>query len=117
MPEGPERERVAAALQGVPRGDDQLAVALQNAPSIVGVLLEAGAGPGMDAPAADRGFSDPKAGFAFAGDLPDRFVPNFGKVSGPLPQLAQAALGLGALNWMPGTDQVVRAVPLVFHAG
>ncbi|UOM34068.1 CHASE2 domain-containing protein [Acuticoccus sp. I52.16.1] len=116
MPEGPERERVAAALQGVPRGDDMLAVSLQNAPAVVGVLLEAGAGPGVDAPQADRGFTDPKAGFAFAGDPPDQFLPHFGRINGPLPGLAQAALGLGALNWLPGTDQIVRTVPLLFHA-
>ncbi len=116
MPEGPERERVAEALQGVPRGDDLLARSLQKAPAVVGVLLEPGAGPGVERPQSDRGFSDPKAGFAFAGDLPYDFLPNFGRINGPLPALAQAAVGLGALNWLPGNDQVVRSVPLMFHA-
>ncbi|WP_162409634.1 CHASE2 domain-containing protein [Acuticoccus sediminis] len=114
MPEGPERDRVAAALQGVPRGDDMLAVSLQRAPSVVGVLLEADSG---QQPSSDRGFSDPKAGYAFAGDPPHDFLPNYGQIKGPLPALAQAAVGLGALNWLPGTDQIVRTVPLMFHAG
>lgn len=117
MPEGPERERVAAALADVPRGDHVFAEAIQRAPVVLGVVLEAGAGPGMEGPGADRGFVDPKAGFAFAGDLPHDFLPNFGHVAGPLSVLSQSAVGLGALNWLPSDDAVVRAVPLMFHAG
>ncbi len=41
------------------------------------------------------------------------FVPNFAGASGNLPALEEAAAGIGALNWLPDHDQILRRIPLV----
>ncbi|MCB1486923.1 MAG: adenylate/guanylate cyclase domain-containing protein [Bauldia sp.] len=59
----------------------------------------------------------PKAGFAVAGDDPGPFVPGFTGRSNNLPILEDAASGIGAVNWIPDRDQVVRRLPLIFREG
>ena len=54
-----------------------------------------------------------KAGFSFIGDPPNSFISQFRGVLVPIPALADAASGLGFLNWLPDSDRVVRRVPLV----
>ena len=54
-----------------------------------------------------------KAGFAFAGDDPTGFAYAFRGALTPLPAFAEAAAGVGFLNWLPDNDRVVRRVPLV----
>ena len=44
-------------------------------------------------------------------------MPRFEGAVPPLPGLAAAASGLGAVNWIPDRDLVVRRVPLVFGVG
>lgn len=58
-----------------------------------------------------------KAGFVYAGDDPAAFLVKFEGAVAPLPLLANATQGLGATNWSPDRDQVVRRVPLVAVAG
>lgn len=58
-----------------------------------------------------------KAGFVYAGDDPATFLVKFEGAVAPLPLLANATQGLGATNWSPDRDQVVRRVPLVAVAG
>ena len=58
-----------------------------------------------------------RAGFAFAGDDPKQFAPSFPGAVASLPILAESAAGLGAVNWLPERDQIVRRVPLVFSIG
>ncbi len=56
-----------------------------------------------------------KASFATAGDPPVQFAPSFtGSVSN-LPILTAQAHGLGAVNWIPERDQIVRRVPLLIR--
>ena len=56
-------------------------------------------------------------GFAAAGDDPMDFIPEFAGAVLPLPGLASAAKGVGAFNWLPDRDQVVRKVPLFLASG
>ena len=56
-------------------------------------------------------------GFAAAGDDPMEFIPEFAGAVLPLPLLANAAKGVGAFNWLPDRDQVVRKVPLFLASG
>ena len=54
-----------------------------------------------------------KAGFSFIGDVPTAFISHLSGALVPVPVLAEAASGLGFLNWLPDDDRVVRRVPLV----
>ncbi|MFC3615792.1 CHASE2 domain-containing protein [Lutimaribacter marinistellae] len=103
-----ERARVTRALAALPDGDARMADALESVPSVLGIALT------NEAPRQSPGGLPPKAGFAVAGDPPQEFLPVFSGMTAPLPGLANAATGLAALNWMPGRDQIVRDVPLLF---
>ncbi|MEM8662537.1 MAG: adenylate/guanylate cyclase domain-containing protein [Pseudomonadota bacterium] len=119
LPEGPKRDALIASLQDAPRNDILLATALLDGPTVLGISLDDDAPlPGMaGASGADEAFAATKAGFAFAGDDPRAFLPGFDSATPPLALLSQAAAGLGALNWVPDRDRVVRTVPLLFQLG
>lgn len=119
VPEGPKREALFEALRDAPRNDFLLASAINAAPSVLGIALDkAPIDPGVgDSSAATRAFANPKLGFAFAGDDPRDFIPAFQSVTAPLAMLSQATAGIGALNWLPDRDRVVRTVPLIFQLG
>jgi adenylate cyclase len=57
----------------------------------------------------------PKAGFSFVGDPPMNFLNRLKGAIVPIPSLADAASGLGFLNWLPDDDRVVRRVPLMLN--
>ena len=59
----------------------------------------------------------PKFGLSWGGDEPLSFIFNFAGTSLPLPRLAAAAKGLGMLNYIADSDQVVRRVPLLLRTG
>ncbi|MFG1360736.1 CHASE2 domain-containing protein [Xanthobacter pseudotagetidis] len=102
------RASVAEALAGQESSDALFARALGAMPSVLGAVLT-GSGPQSALPA--------KWGLAAAGDDPLAFLPRFPAVVAPLPMLAQAAAGIGVLNWLPDRDQVVRRVPLLLGLG
>ena len=58
-----------------------------------------------------------KAGFAVAGDDPMPFIGNFLGHTGNLPILDEKASGIGAINWIPDRDQVVRRISIVYGLG
>jgi adenylate cyclase len=99
---------LAEKLKQTPSNDDRFAAALAQAPSVLGMGFVNT--PGGTVP-------KPKAGIAMAGDDPTLFIPAFAGVAAPLPQLAEAAAGLGAVNWLPDRDQIVRRVPLLVRHG
>ncbi len=88
----------------LPSNDERLAAALAAAPSVVGLAGET---------AGNRPPPHPHVSFAIAGDDPLQFVPHFSGSVESLPVLTGAAKGLGAVNWLPSRDQVVRRVPLL----
>ena len=87
--------------------DQVFAQALKETPSVLAVSL--GTAPNQNFKA--------KAGFANAGDDPRPFLLAFPGVSTNLEVLNDAARGIGAFNWTPERDQVVRRVALVFRLG
>ena len=90
------------------RTNDQVfADALRETPSVLGTSLAQG-------PTAVFGA---KAGFAIAGDDPRWFIPSFTGANGNLAVLEAAAHGIGAINWLPDRDQIVRRVPLLYRIG
>jgi adenylate cyclase len=105
----PEQAALIAPLVGMTLSNDEaFAAALKAAPSVVGATL-AGAKGGASLPQ--------KAGFAVAGDDPRPFMTPFSGAIGNLEILNGAAKGIGALNWTPDRDQVVRRVALVYRLG
>ena len=103
-----EAAALAAALKGLPDNDLVFAEAVGTSPSVLATVLTGR----KDAPAPPI-----KAGFANAGDDPRPFLANFAGSTGNLPVLDEAAAGIGALNWIPDRDQVVRRIALVFAVG
>ncbi|RFB80452.1 CHASE2 domain-containing protein [Methylovirgula sp. 4M-Z18] len=112
LPNVPERQKLADALgtesgdndeafaQSLGRGRDVLGYALTNNPS------------DADLPA--------KAGISIAGDDPTSLLDPYGGAEMPILKLADQAKGLGAINYTPERDLIVRRIPLVFrfeHAG
>lgn len=81
---------------------------------VLGFSLERGTAPAANPPAA--GFT-PRARFVQMGEPPERFVPAFDRIVAPLPLLADAAAGQGALSFVPDGDGVVRRVPLLLRVG
>lgn len=102
-----QSQLLSAVVRTQPTNDQIFAAALKISPSVLAVELGEGASTTLPR----------KAGFAIAGDDPRPFVPNFDRASGNLPELEQAASGIGAFNWLPDRDQIVRRVPLIFRLG
>ncbi len=95
---------LVAGAADMPSNDSHLAEAIASAPSVLGLAGET---------FSRRGPPAPRARFAIAGDDPLQFVPRFSGSVQNLPMLTAAAKGLGAVNWLPERDQVVRRVPLL----
>jgi adenylate cyclase len=87
--------------------DQAFAQALGETPSVLGTSLSRSSTASIRA----------KAGFVVAGDDPWPFIPSFPGASGNLPELEAAAKGIGAINWVPDRDQIVRRVPLLYRIG
>jgi len=95
---------IVKELASLPSNDALLARAMSTVPVVLGLAGDA---------TTTRAPNPPKAHFAIAGDDPRLFVPAFPGVVEPLPLLAGAASGTGAVNWLPADDQIVRQVPLL----
>jgi adenylate cyclase len=105
----PEEAKLLEPLVASRQSHDAiLASAIENTPTVLSVLLTNSA-TATPVPV--------KAGMAIAGDDPRPFIPAFAGSSNNLPALEEAAAGIGAINWIPDRDQVVRRLPLVFRVG
>lgn len=100
----PELAPLVGKASALPSNDERLAAAIASAPVVIGLAGET---------AGDRPPPAPHAHFAIAGDDPLQFVPRFKGTVESLPVLTKSAQGLGAVNWLPERDQVVRRVPLL----
>ncbi|MDQ0393020.1 CHASE2 domain-containing protein [Labrys monachus] len=107
LPTSEERTALERAMSASDVSHDAtFARALQDAPAVLGVV---GGEDGVPIQA--------KSGFAFAGDNPADFLPRFKAGIVPVPLLMAAAKGLGAVNWIPDGDSVIRKVPTLVSAG
>jgi adenylate cyclase len=103
----PQANLLIAATAGQPTNDQAFAAALKQTPSVLSVAL------GQQTTTA----SPPKAGFAVAGQDPRPFIIGFDGASKNLQPLDDAAHGIGAYNWTPDRDQIVRRVALIYRIG
>ncbi len=101
------RDQPVAALLRARSHDAILAASIGKAPTVIGFALS------DDVPTAPP----TTLGIAEVGLPALNFVPRFGGAVPPLPGLAVVSSGLGAVNWIPDRDLVVRRVPLVFGVG
>ncbi|MFL5077642.1 MAG: CHASE2 domain-containing protein [Microvirga sp.] len=85
-------------------GDKELADAIAKGRVVLGMAF------------ADQGTRPTvKAGFATAGDDPRPFLPRFTGSILPLDAFRERATGLGAMNFIPDRDLVVRELPTLFN--
>jgi adenylate cyclase len=97
--------------------DETFAESIKSAPVVLGaVLINSGSQAAIPHSEVDeaQGQLPVKAGFAHAGDDPLLFVHGFDSGVGPIKALADPAPAIGALNWVPDYDRVIRQVPLIF---
>lgn len=115
LPESAPLTEKAAALTS---NDAILGQAVARAPVVLAVVATElkrsvvsgrGAGDGSHVPAA------PRASLAVAGDDPKLFLPRFAEVEHSRDAITAGAKGVGAANWLPAEDQLVRAVPLLVN--
>ena len=117
---GEPRERalalIARELDKNGTYDEAFAKSLAGAPVILGAALVNGTGEARaeQAQGEDQAALPVKAGFSHAGDDPLLFLHGFQASIGPIKILADQAAGIGALNWVPDRDRVIRQVPLLF---
>ncbi len=98
----------AKLLNGLPDPDERLVAALKSMPTVAGFILVDGAS--MPPPIA-------KAGYAYNGIEPLKFVDAYPSAVSDLPDFQKAASGNGFLNQHVDWDQIVRRVPLIMRLG
>jgi adenylate cyclase len=106
--DAPDVQSLMRMLEALPSGEQILAEAISGKPVVLGMIGRHGA---SDTLVVSR------AGFALLGIDPARHVPFLPAVTGNTPRLQKAAPGLGALNWFPEHDQIVRKVPMLMRLG
>ncbi len=100
-----EAAALGPLLAGKPSHDALFAKAISESPTILATALSPRKTPPPPL----------KAGFSVVGDDPKLFVPTFAGANVNLPELDDAALGIGSINWIPDRDQVVRRIPLIYR--
>ena len=102
-----EANIIIAATADQPTNDQAFADALRQTPSVLAVSLGQRAMANFQA----------KVGFAVAGKDPLPFITGFEGGTRDLTLLDDAAHGIGAFNWTPDRDQIVRRVALIYRVG
>jgi adenylate cyclase len=106
--EADKAQQVALLIGGPLDNDKVFADTIKPLPVVLGTVLINDGNPQKPTQ---------KSGFAVAGDNPKPFLHGFAGVLRNLPELEAAASGLGATNWIPDHDGIIRRVPLMFRAG
>jgi adenylate cyclase len=97
------------AMLALPDHDAVLTHALSGGPFVLGLALERLRQPGKAA--------ELKAHLVARGEAPQPYLHAFSGAINPLPALAGAASGVGAMTFIPDADGVVRRVPLLVRVG
>lgn len=108
IPKSQLPDTVWQTLEALPSNDTTLAEAVSRSRVILGFVLTNDTGTELPVSIGK---------FAQAGDDPRQFVPSYTGAAGNLAELQANARGLGALNWVPELDAVVRRVPILLRGG
>lgn len=106
--DAPGFEGIATELARLPTLDERLSEVLSSSPTVLAFAGD------------DRAAGKPgkvRASFAKAGDAPEQFAPRFSGSVANVAVLTEKARGLGAANWIPERDLIVRRVPLLVSVG
>ncbi len=106
--EADKADEVAKLIGGPLDNDAAFADTISKLPVVLGTVLINDGNPQKPVQ---------KSGFAIAGDNPRPYLHGFAGVLANLPALNAAASGIGATNWIPDHDGIIRRVPLMFRAG
>lgn len=107
LPDNKLRTEVARLVSKAPDSDLLFADAIGRGPVVLGATLSL---------QGQKTFPS-KVGFVSAGDDPLPFLYTFPAAVLPLAPLIEKAHGVGATNWLPDRDLVVRRVPLLARIG
>lgn len=97
-------KEIVSEIAKLPSNDKRLAETVASAPVVIGVAADTDA---------KHEIAPYRGGISFAGDDPRLFVHPYAGGIENLPILTEAAHGVGAVNWIPSEDQVVRRIPLL----
>ncbi len=100
----PEYKAIQEKLTIIGTADDKFAAAIRRRPVVLGIIGRSQSSARLP-PA--------RASFATVGDKVASFAPGFAGATANLPLFEDAATGIGALNWFPEHDQILRRVPTV----
>ncbi|CAA2141730.1 CHASE2 domain-containing protein [Hyphomicrobium sp. ghe19] len=104
----PGQAAAIASLGRLSSNDARLAAAIDEAPVVLGVAGNS---------SVTSKIAPYPGAVSFAGDDPLMFVHSFAGGVQNLPNLTKAARGIGAVNWLPSSDQVLRRIPLLVSIG
>ncbi|WP_374378131.1 CHASE2 domain-containing protein [Dongia sp.] len=107
LPDDASFAAAKALMNQLPNPDQELAHAIGRVPTIVPFATLA------TDPLRPQTLPEHKAGFAFAGTPPTRFMRNWQYWIASLDQFQKAAAGVGSVNADPDIDGIIRGVPLV----
>ncbi len=103
-----ERSPVPSVDQPRTSGDELLAAAIGNSRAVLALVGDQ---------RGNRSVPSPKVALAATGTPPISSVRSFPAAVLPIPLLADKAAALGAVNWFPERDQIVRRVPALVGIG
>ena len=106
LPQTPERDALAKRLAADETSDGSFADALRDTRSVLALALTSQPSPQTKLA--------PKAGFVQIGDRAAPALPHFPYWVVPIEALRDAAHGLGAINYLPDRDLIVRKAPMLF---
>lgn len=111
-----QNPQASAMLSGLPDHDDVLALALAHRPVVLGASLSRSGELGKT----QTTTAQPPAPYRIVSTgapAPARWLHGFDAAIWPLPVFMAATQGVGALNFSPDSDGVVRRVPLMLRLG
>lgn len=111
LPPGAARDALEQALAdgSLQDSDRRFAEALAAAPSVLALVLS------VDP--AVRALPEPKNGYSFVGESPLPYIYRFTGAVTPLPELLEAAKGLGSIRVLMDRDGTLRRIAMIAAAG